>query len=134
MTGTFYIPSEIVEQSALQLYEDKIISVGWENEGNLIGTSSATNMYPIPDNSLDYLFFDPPFGANIMYSELNFLWEAWLSLFTNKEEAIENKSQGKTNNEYRELMILCFKEAYRIVKPGRWMTVEFSNARASGLN
>jgi len=70
-----------------------------------------------------------------MYSELSFLWEAWLSVLTNKkEEAVENNSQAKTIDDYRNLMILCFKEAYRTLKPGRWMTVEFSNTRASVWN
>ena len=31
-------------------------------------------------------------------------------------------------------MTACFKEAYRILKPGRWMTVEFSNTKASVWN
>lgn len=31
--------------------------------------------------------------------------------------------------EYQELMESCFEENYRILKPGRWMTVEFHNSR-----
>ena len=31
-------------------------------------------------------------------------------------------------------MANCFKEAYRVLKPGRWMTVEFSNTKASVWN
>jgi len=31
-------------------------------------------------------------------------------------------------------MTACFLEAYRILKPGRWMTVEFSNTNASVWN
>src|SRR5690606_32228861 len=31
-------------------------------------------------------------------------------------------------------MTACFKEDYRILKPGRWMTVEFSNTKASVWN
>jgi 16S rRNA G966 N2-methylase RsmD len=93
-------------------------------------TGSSTNT-GIPDESLDYIFVDPPFGANIAYSELNFLWEAWLGVFTNiKQEAIENSGHGKTLNNYRALMTDCFREAYKKLKPGRWMTVEFSNTQA----
>jgi hypothetical protein len=70
-----------------------------------------------------------------MYSELNFLWEAWLRVRTNnKEEAIENRTQRKGSDEYRLLMAKCFEEAYRVLKPGRWMTVEFSNTRAAVWN
>jgi hypothetical protein len=70
-----------------------------------------------------------------MYSELNFLWESWLKVATNKNpEAIENKTQKKGMAEYHELMAQAFAEAYRILKPGRWMTVEFSNTQASVWN
>jgi hypothetical protein len=55
-------------------------------------------------------------------------------LTNNKNEAIENSVQGKGSIEYRQLMTACFKEAYRILKPGRWMTVEFSNTKASVWN
>jgi hypothetical protein len=66
-----------------------------------------------------------------MYSELNFLWESWLKVKTNnKTEAIENKSQGKTIQDYQQIMTRCFKEYFRILKPGKWMTVEFSNTSA----
>lgn len=89
----------------------------------------------MPDNSVDYFFFDPPFGSNITYSELNSLMESWLGVLTNrKPEAIEDRHQKKSVNEYRELMIRCFREAYRVLKPGRWMTVEFSNTQASIWN
>jgi hypothetical protein len=65
-----------------------------------------------------------------MYSELNFLWEAWLKVSTNnKPEAIENKVQGKGLREYQHLMEKCFAECYRILKPGRWMTVVFHNSQ-----
>jgi hypothetical protein len=78
---------------------------------------------------------DPPFGSNLNYSELSFNWETWLTVLTNtKPEAIENSVQGKGLNEYRHLMTACFKEAYRVLKPGRWMTVEFSNTKASVWN
>jgi len=70
-----------------------------------------------------------------MYSELNFLWEAWLKVFTNnKPEAIENSVQGKGLPEYQRLMTDCFKEYYRVLKPGRWMTVEFHNSKNSVWN
>jgi hypothetical protein len=89
----------------------------------------------IKSDTIDYVFLDPPFGSNLMYSELNFLWEAWLRIKTAiAAEAIENKTQNKTIDDYRRLMTQCFQEAFRILKPGRWMTVEFSNTRASVWN
>jgi hypothetical protein len=101
---------------------------------SLISSSSATNI-GIHQPVIDYIFLDPPFGSNLNYSELSFLWESWLKVWTNsKPEAIENKTQGKGANEYRRLMTECFKEAYRLLKSGRWMTVEFSNTQASVWN
>ena len=63
-----------------------------------------------------------------MYSELNFIWEAWLKVFTNvKPEAIMNNIQHKGLVEYQELMQGCFDEFYRVLKSGRWITIEFHN-------
>jgi hypothetical protein len=84
---------------------------------------------------VDYIFTDPPFGHNLMYSELNFIHEGWLGVFTeNKEEAIENSEQHKSVKDYTDLMTKAFLEYYRILKPGKWMTVEFSNTSAAIWN
>lgn len=106
-----------------------------DSTSTLIGNQSATTKSFIPSNSIDYIFTDPPFGRNLMYSELNFINESWLKNFTKqKDEAIINKSQKKGAVEYRDLMKLSFAEAYRTLKPGRWITVEFSNTKASIWN
>ena len=87
------------------------------------------------DNSIDYIFTDPPFGSNLDYSELSFIWESWLKVKTNNnEEAIINKVQNKGLPEYQALMESCFREFYRVLKPGRWMTVEFHNSQNSVWN
>ena len=84
---------------------------------------------------IDYMFVDPPFGSNLIYSELNFLWEAWLKAYTNNSsEAIVSNFQNKFLGTYRKLMESCFAEMYRILKPGRWITVVFHNSRASVWN
>ncbi|HID64730.1 MAG TPA: site-specific DNA-methyltransferase, partial [Anaerolineae bacterium] len=57
----------------------------------VIETRSSSDFSHLGNDSLDYLFVDPPFGGNLMYSELNFLWEAWLRVFTNNgPEAVVN--------------------------------------------
>lgn len=141
-SGTLYIGSIHREWNALLWIEGKsrgIIRM-YENAKNaknlsLISTQSATNLDSLPDSSLDYIFLDPPFGDNLAYSELNFLWEGWLKVFTSQvSEAIVSKHQSKELNEYRDLMAGCFRETYRALKPGCWMTVEFSNTKASVWN
>ncbi|UBU62549.1 site-specific DNA-methyltransferase [Acidithiobacillus ferrooxidans] len=102
--------------------------------GVLVSTGSSTKL-PIPDSSIDYVFVDPPFGGNIPYCEVNFLWESLIRVVTAKEpEAVESKIQLKTHREYQALMFESFKELNRVLKPGRWMTVEFSNTKASVWN
>lgn len=45
-----------------------------------------------------------------------------------------SNSQKKDLLDYYRLMKMCFSEYYRILKPGRWMTVVFSNTQASVWN
>ena len=136
-SGTLYCPSIHSEVSIFPQMTSRAKSTITNLKSYAIPsiqTCSSTKII-LEDSSIDYIFLDPPFGANINYSELSFLWETWLNVETNnKEEAIENTIQGKGISEYRQLIHGCFKEAYRILKPGRWMTVEFSNTRASIWN
>lgn len=137
MANVLYFPQMHVENNVLDQFEfqsKKIIKALNNYGGNIITTQSSTNI-DLQSESIDYIFIDPPFGANIMYSDLNYVRESWLKVKTNySEEVIENKSQNKDINEYKELMIECLNEAYRVLKPGRWITVEFSNTKASIWN
>lgn len=140
LKGTMYVPSAPVETSILEQMEDKLsgylralpmLPKLYDN-GLFVASAESTG---INSNSIDYIFVDPPFGANIMYSELNFLPEAWLKVVTNNEtEAIENPGQDKSGSFYLEQMHKCFAEFYRILKPGKWMTVEFSNTSSAVWN
>ena len=85
-----------------------------------------------PTNSIDYVFVDPPFGGNLPYAELNFPWEAWLRVFTKApQDAVVSDTQHKDLNIYTNMMTAGMREAYRILKPGRWVTVEFHNSKNS---
>jgi DNA modification methylase len=140
MNGTLYVPSLLKEIPVTKVIGQHIgrmskVLSSLNNGGNVVQTGSLSSLKNLKSDSVDYLFIDPPFGSNIMYSELNFLWESWLRVMTNnKEEAIENRTQKKRIDEYRKLMADCFSEAYRLLKPSRWMTVEFSNTKASVWN
>ena len=142
LSGTLYVGSINREWNPIEWLKGKFKSVLKSKElienkdvDNVnIGTNSATNLN-IKDNSIDYIFTDPPFGANLMYSELNFIWESWLKSRTNNDsEAIINKNQNKNIYKYQRLMEACFKEYFRVLKPGRWITVEFSNSQSSVWN
>ena len=142
MPGVLYIASLTQEKNVFNVLRRKIkslLSVLTDDKtkcthcATITGSSTQLNM--IPKSSTDYIFVDPPFGGNIMYSEASFLWECWLGIFTNNsQEAIESKYQGKSLIDYQVLMLRCFSEFNRILKPGRWMTVEFHNSQNSVWN
>lgn len=139
VSGTLFIPSLNIEQNPNKLLKGKIrdfIATRYEQRGNsVVAIMSATKLTSILDNSFDYMFIDPPFGGNFMYSELNSIWEGWIKIKTNiREEAIINNMQKKTIFEYQQLMHYSFKEFYRVLKPGKWITIEFSNTAASVWN
>jgi hypothetical protein len=105
------------------------------SRAHVISTQDAGSLAAIPNDSVDYIFTDPPFGHTFDYSELNFFWEGLLQVVTSQErEAIISGGQNKGLDEYRELMERCFAEYYRVLKPGRWITVEFSNTQAAVWN
>jgi len=137
MANTLYIPPFYAENNSLDQYtfQKKKIAKAFVGLNFSPGSIHSATKNIIKDSSIDYVFTDPPFGANIMYSELNFLSESWLKVKTNnKEEAIQNKTQGKSTLDYQNLMTDSFREYYRILKSGRWMTVEFSNTSAAVWN
>ncbi|MEE4356284.1 MAG: DNA methylase, partial [Desulfococcaceae bacterium] len=137
MANTLYIPPISVENNVIDqlIFQCKKIEKALTSLSGSIISNQAFQSLNINENSLDYVFLDPPFGSNIMYSELNYIREAWLNVFTNNiPEVIENKSQKKGIGEYRHLMTQSFIQAYKYLKPGHWMTVEFSNTKAGVWN
>jgi DNA modification methylase len=140
-SGTLYMPSMMRENNIIDQLRNKYVKrivKAFQNtigEHSIISTNSTVSRMLNRNNLIDYIFTDPPFGGNLNYSELNFIWEAWLKVFTDqKSEAIINAVQGKGLLEYQSLMTQCFTECYRILKPGRWMTVEFHNSQNSVWN
>lgn len=141
-SGIYYVPSLHSECSVRYNLEGSQPARGkrmslvktWRESpaklGQVMTSTGSSTSLDIPDDSIDYVFVDPPFGANIYYADLAYLVEAWHGVYSRSaDEAIQNQSRraGRTLDEYGELMADCFAEFYRVLKPGRWMTVEFSN-------
>ena len=114
LKGTLYISQlELKYLRGMRWWQAKKMNKLLPNPNCCITTSSATKI-AIPDNSVDYIFIDPPFGANIMYSELNIIWESWLRILTNNEnEAIINEFQNKNAVDYSQLMAESLSELYQ---------------------
>jgi DNA modification methylase/predicted RNA-binding Zn-ribbon protein involved in translation (DUF1610 family) len=139
LAGTLYVGSLTREWNAIDWLAGKFrglsrfyVAMSATPEPSFrLGTASNAETVA-PPNSLDYVFTDPPFGGNIMYSELNSLWEAWLRVTTAiADEAITSSVQGKAVPQYLELMTRSFAANYEALKPGRWMTVAFHNSSNS---
>lgn len=137
-SGTYYICSTPQENNVFNSIKNKLKNIKKAlhtvKNDQVISTGSATNL-DFKENSIDYIFTDPPFGSNLMYSELNLIMETWLKVLSNpKMEAVSNKSQNKNLLDYQNIMTTCFQNYYRVLKPGKWMTVEFSNTSAAIWN
>jgi 16S rRNA G966 N2-methylase RsmD len=133
LTGVYYIASQHSEVSPwynLTLKLKRLLKAFSNHSTSSfpITTGTAHHML-LPSNSVDYIFTDPPFGENIYYADLNFLLESWHGVFTNAApEAIIDQAKKKELRDYQRLMQRCFEEYYRVLKPGRWMTVVFHNS------
>ncbi|WP_407332319.1 DNA methyltransferase [Enterovibrio sp. 27052020O] len=142
--GTYFIPSLAVEKNVVFALRNRVKTISkafLENakpvDNSIITTQSASDLSRIQSSSIDYIFVDPPFGSNFIYSELNLISECWLGVKTHddKEAVIHRRrKQSKTNSDYQSLMKDCFSQAYRLLKPGKWITVEFSNTKAAIWN
>lgn len=97
---------------------------------NCLITCMSSEHSLIPDNTVDYIFIDPPFGSNIMYSDLNIIWEAWLRVYTEStDEAVINSASNKDDDFYKNIMLTVLRDCYRVLKPNRWITIEFHNSQ-----
>ena len=133
--GTLYIPSMIQDVNVIQYFDERIglLIKGFEvvrstkNSDQLVILNDAADLKEFNDNCIDYLFYDPPYGSNINYSDLNLMWEAWLGQRTDiLNEVIENEVQGKGRFEYERMMTKALCEGYRVLKPGRCLSVVYS--------
>lgn|GEM_PF-748014 len=136
-TANFNVPYVFNEANVFLTFErkvrtiqDHLASTAASYSGRaVVHTGSATDMGYLPDASVDLVFTDPPFGANINYSEMNILWESWFGVFTDTtEEAIVNHHQHKDVFRYGQLMTKSLRECHRVLRPGAWMVLVFMNS------
>ena len=144
---TYYIAPVYFEWNVFDLYSRKVNAVIRSNEalfdhGDLFSAeklrdvryelASAEKLTHLDDQSVDYVFTDPPFGSNIFYSDMNLFHEAWLGETTDHAREAVVHTQGKRKNgseeRYEELLRGAFSEAFRVLKPGRYMSVVFGNS------
>jgi len=101
-----------------------------------IDTHSATRI-PLPDESVDAIITDPPYGSYVHYADLSNFWSVWLPeiqglgrIIDDSEEAViarKNFPNAKNTNDYRRILERCFSECHRILRNGRYMVLTFHN-------
>ncbi len=134
--ANYNVPTLMNEQNVIKTFERKARTIALyfqaadaASRDFRVSAQPAQNLHQLADKSVDYIFTDPPFGANINYSEMNLLWESWLGTYTDtRDEAIVNRFQSKGYDEYQSLLMGAFGEARRVLKDGAWMTVVFHNS------
>ncbi|MCA6072800.1 MAG: type I restriction enzyme HsdR N-terminal domain-containing protein [Endomicrobium sp.] len=104
---------------------DKTISNAQTIKGTAVDLSFLRN------ESIDYIYTDPPYGKKIPYLDLSVMWNAWLDLEVTeedyKQEAIEGGEHKKSKEDYNNLMAKSIKEMYRVLKFDRWLSFVFAH-------
>jgi hypothetical protein len=137
-SGVLYVSGLPVEKNILLGVKRKISSimqafelVSGSRSKVEVCNASSTNLN-LSDESIDYVFTDPPFGDFIPYAEINQLNELWLGALTNRsDEIIVSNAQGKDIDSYGQLMSNVFKEIARVIKVEGKATVVFHSAKAA---
>lgn len=105
---------------------DELLSTQY---GYWLNRGTATSL-PVPSESVDYIFTDPPHGNRIPYLELSLIWNAWLGLdFDWGDEIVvsEAKSRLKDVKDYRDRLKTAFDELWRVLKPHKFISVAFNS-------
>jgi hypothetical protein len=135
LTGVYYVPSQNAEPSPWYVLGgkskrlDSTFAKISQRKTFVITQTGTCSGIGAANNTIDYIFTDPPFGENIYYADLNYIVESWHRVITDSDsEAIVDSGKEKSILDYQALMRACFDEYARVLKPGRWMTVVFSNS------
>jgi DNA modification methylase len=142
MSATLYTPSLHKEQNVFEVFRrkakklSKLIKFEQHTGNVIVCKTSADELCSMPDQSIDYIFTDPPFGGNIFYADASILWESWLGDFTDLQKEMVYNRRNKTDttkifktiDDYAELMSKAFSHMHRVLKPGRWLSMVFSNS------
>lgn len=94
---------------------------------------ASADRLPIDNESIDYVFTDPPFGSNIFYSDMNLFQEAWLGSFTDHAlEAVVDRSgdrnKRRSAERYEQLLVNSLRECHRVLKTDGHLSLVFSNS------
>lgn len=83
------------------------------------------------EDSVDYIFTDPPYGGHITYLDLSTLWNSWLGTVPTssirEQEMIVGGELGFSEDHYIERLGKSIKSCIRMLKKNRWFSVVFQH-------
>lgn len=83
------------------------------------------------NDTVDFVFTDPPFGDFIPYAEVNQINELWLDKSTEREEEIIiSSSQNKDLHDYQRMLTAVFSEIKRVLRDSSHAAMVFHAAKA----
>ena len=98
----------------------------------------------LPNNSIDYIYTDPPYGGNIAYLDLSTMWNAWLfpdmykegngMSHLKEEEVIEGGDLAKTQEDYTNMFSKSFEEMGKVLKKEGWLSCVFAHKKLEFWN
>ena len=106
LVGTYYIPPVGREIEVGFWYAGKLrglvkgytaIRRAAPPESECLVALGDARQLDLPDDSIDYIFTDPPYADAVQYGELNFVWESWLGGTPDwhGDEIVVNRARGK---------------------------------------
>ena len=147
-----YIEKRIAAiKSALKFQEDKFKAapvfvssfMDLKNfETACLQLNQDSSRVPIPDESVDLVLTDPPYGGNVQYGELSAFWLAWIyeDLGISKQYITDlageilvqrkNKVKAKTHQTYYEGLKRVYTECFRVLKKGQPLVFTFNSKDA----
>lgn len=103
---------------------------------NILLQNIPINYADLPENSVDAIITDPPYGSNVQYLELSHFWYPWNKDLYDRYpvfelEAVANRKKGfkgaKNQYTYENNLYPVFLSSYKCLKPGKYMTLTFNN-------
>ena len=145
----FWIPPKRHELNVWHYFKnafEKVVSGKQESNSSITNSdfglfhNTCTNMPFLKDNSVDYIFTDPPYADSVPYLELNTFWSAWLGgdepLFDDEiviTDSLEREDH-RTFENYSKHIHSAYREMFRVLKPGKYLTVTFHNTKIEVYN
>lgn len=132
----FWTPKVHTERNVFHCFDLRIKAIlrgkkellNIQNELLTYKNTDSSNLSFLEDNSIDYIFTDPPYGESIAYLALSQFWNSWLNNIVDYEnEIVVDTNRNKDYLDYSKRMEKTFRELYRVLKPGRFLSFTFHN-------